>query len=291
MTYDLLIGDRAYSSWSLRTWLLFDVFDLPCTVRITRFYTDAFQTALADYAPARTVPVLRLPSGVVVADTLAIAEELASRHPDAGLWPNAPDQRATARMLTAEMHASFTALRTDCPMNLRKAYDGFPASEAVLADVDRLATLWAHARTVSGAEGPWLFGDHSIADAFFAPVAARIAGYGLPVPADAARYVAAHLEHPSFRRWRAMGMVDGSDQPKYAMDHATRAWPGPVPLKAAPSDHGPSVNTACPYSGKPVTHFLKMDGQTYGFCNAFCCDKTVADPAAWPAFTALLDAH
>lgn len=291
MTYDLLIGDRAYSSWSLRTWLLFDVFDLPHTVQTTRFYCDAFQEALADYAPARTVPVMRVPDGTVVADTLAIAEELHSRHPDAGLWPSDPAQRATARMLTAEMHAAFTSLRSACPMNLRVAYSDFTLELAVQEDLDRITALWAHAREMSGLTTPWLFGDYTIADAFFAPVAARIATYGLPVEGEAASYVAAQLAHPSFRRWRAMGLVDGPDQPTYAMAYDTCPWPGPSPRQAKAVPDGPSRNTTCPYSGDPVTDYLQMDGETYGFCNAFCRDKTVADPEAWPAFMALVPAR
>ena len=119
-------------------------------------------------------------------------------------------------------------------------------------------TLWAWARSATGATGPWLCGEYSAADAFFAPVAGRIAGYNLPVAAEAAAYVAAHLAHSSFRRWRAMGMVDGADQDFYYRN-----------------------------SGKPVTDFMDLDGKLWGFCNPFCRDKTVADPEAWPKFMAL----
>ena len=119
-------------------------------------------------------------------------------------------------------------------------------------------------------------------------MAARIAGYGLSVSSAAQAYVAAHLAHPSFRRWRAMGLIDGADQPYYWRDLARKPWPGPTPLPASAADQGPSVNALCPYSGKPVTHFMNLGGRSYGFCNAFCRDKTVADPEAWPAFMALL---
>jgi len=153
-----------------------------------------------------------------------------------------------------------------------------------LADLARLQTIWAWARTETGAKGPWLCGDYCAADAFFAPVAGRIAGYNLPVGADAAAYVAAHLAHPSFRKWRAMGLVDGADQEFYRRDYPTRPWPGPQPLAAKAVATGPAVNDVCPYSGKPVTHFMTLGDKTYGFCNAFCRDKTVADPEAWPKF-------
>lgn len=100
-------------------------------------------------------------------------------------------------------------------------------------------------------------------------------------------YVQAHLAHPSFRRWRAMAMVDGADQDFYSRDYPRRPWPGPVPLMARAVEATDSVNDACPYSGKPVTHALELDDRRYGFCNAFCRDKTVADPEAWPPFMAL----
>ncbi|MEO0653322.1 MAG: glutathione S-transferase [Pseudomonadota bacterium] len=291
MSNTLLIGDRAYSSWSLRAWLMFDAFELPCHIERTRLYSDDFLRDLSRFPPTRTVPALRLADGTVVADTLAIGEELATRYPAAGLWPNDPSLRAAARMLCAEMHASFAALRSDCPMNLRVAYAGFPPSDAVRADVARIDALWAYARAMAPSDGPWLFGDYSLADAFYAPVATRIATYDLPVSDAAQAYVAAQLAHPSFRRWRAMALVDGPDQPTYAMPHATRPWTGPVPRTASAVDEGPAENATCPYSGDPVTHFLSLDGRIYGVCNAFCRDKTVADPEAWPEFMALTGAH
>jgi glutathione S-transferase len=290
MTYTLAIGDRAYSSWSLRGWLLFDAFGLAVRTETARLYTDELPALLARYAPARTVPAMRTPEGTVVFESLAIAEELASRHPDAGLWPADPAARAVARCLAAEMHAGFGALRSHCPMNLRVSYEECAPPEAVLADLARLERIWAWAREATGAGGPSLCGAYSAADAFFAPVAARIAAYNLTVGPDAQAYVAAHLAHPSFRRWRAMGMADGPDQEFYRRDYPRRPWPGPAPLPARAVASGPSVNPACPYSGKPVTHFLQTGGRVFGFCNAFCRDKTVADPGAWPQMAALLAA-
>jgi glutathione S-transferase len=288
LTHDLAIGDRAYSSWSLRGWLLFDAFGLPVRTHTARLYTDEVQRLLTGFFPARTVPAMRTPEGTVVSESLAIAEELASRHPDAGLWPADPTARAVARMLATEMHAGFADLRSHCPMNLRVSYTDSAPPDAVRADLARLELLWSWARGETGAEGAWLCGAYSAVDAFFAPVAARIAGYNLPVGAGAAAYVAAHLAHPSFRRWRAMGFADGVDQDVYRRDYPRRPWPGPAPLAARSADSGPAVNAACPYSGEPVTHFLETGGRIYGFCNAFCRDKTVADPEAWPKFMALL---
>lgn len=290
MTYDLILGDYAYSSWSLRGWLLLDRFGLPYRTRLLDFNAEAsVAEQLADLAPARTVPTLVTPEGAIVSDSLAIAEELANRHPEAGLWPADPRARATARTLAAEMHSGFAALRAACPMNLRTAYKGVTPSEAVRADLERIETLWNHARAACRSSGPWLCGDYSAVDAFFAPVAARIAGYGLPVSESAAAYAAAHLADPAFRRWRAMGLVRGATLAWYAKPHATTVWPGPVGGPARALDAGTPENAACPYSGKPVTHLMQYEGRTFGFCNAFCRDKTVADPEAWPAFTALMD--
>jgi glutathione S-transferase len=130
MTYDLAIGDRAYSSWSLRGWLLFDAFGIPVRTRSARLYSDELPTLLREFHPARTAPALRLPDGTVVMESLAIAEELASRHPEAGLWPEDPRARAVARSLAAEMHAGFQFLRSQCPMNLRVSYAEWPITRA-----------------------------------------------------------------------------------------------------------------------------------------------------------------
>ena len=102
-----------------------------------------------------------------------------------------------------------------------------------------------------------------------------------------AAYVAAHLAHPSFRRWRAMGAAEGPDLAEYRRPYPTRPWPGPAPLAAKPVPGAEAENAACPYSGRPVEHVLEMAGRRIGFCNVFCRDKTVADPEAWPAFMAL----
>jgi glutathione S-transferase len=287
MTYDLVIGDRAYSSWSLRGWLLFDAFGLPVKLHTARLYTDELPTLLKQFHPGKTAPTMRTPDGVVVPETIAIAEELASRHPEAGIWPADPKARAVARVLAAEMHAGFTALRSHCPMNLRVSYEDCAPPQAVLADLARLEVIWDWARDQTGAK-VWLAGDYSAADAFFAPVATRIATYNLPVSDRAMAYVQAHLAHPSFRRWRAMGLVDGADQEFYRRPYPLRPWPGPVPMAARAVEGTEAENAACPYSGKPVTHVLEMHGRRFGFCNAFCRNKTVADPEAWPAFMALL---
>lgn len=288
MRYDLILGDYAYSSWSLRGWLVLEKFGIPHRSRTISFADGPVPAQIPDMAPARTVPALRTPEGAIIGDSLAIAEELASRHPESGHWPAEPRARATARALSAEMHSGFGALRGACPMNLRLAYTGVTPSAEVLADLRRLEDIWERARATCRSEGPWLCGDYSVADAFFAPVAARIAGYGLEVSTGARAYVSAHLNDPAFRRWRAMALVHGPVLERYAQPHATRAWPGPAPLVARAIDAGIPENTACPYSGGAPTHLLEIESRIFGFCNAFCRDKTVADPEAWPAFVTLI---
>lgn len=227
MSYELFIGDRTFSSWSLRGWLMFEKFDLPHTVHMVGLYDGTMAQDLADLAPARLVPAMRTPDGIVVGETLAMAETLAERHPDTGLWPSDPAARALARWLSAEMHAGFGALRSACPMQLLHQYDGFTPSDAVLADLARITELWTLARTRHRADGPWLFGRYSLADAFYAPVAARIAGYDLPVSDLVQDYVQTTLADPAFCEWRAMGLTKSYDPVPYAMDLPTRPWPGP----------------------------------------------------------------
>ena len=289
MTYTLYIGDKSFSSWSLRGLLMLENFDLPYRSKNIGLYSGHMAQDMAPLAPARLVPVLQTPEGDVVQDTLAIAETLAERHPDAGLWPRDASARTFARWIVAEMHSGFGPLRETCQMNLRQAIDGFDVPEAVLRDLERIELLWSTAQERFGrADSPWLFGDYSLADVFYAPVAARIAGYGLPVGPAAQAYVQAHLSDPAFRRWRAEGLCVSYDPVPYEnafpADAERRPWPGPARLSARAIDHGPSENATCPYSGDPVTDFLELNGRVFGFCNAFCRDKTVNDAAAYPKF-------
>ena len=225
MTYDFYIGDRMFSSWSLRGWLMFDSFGLPVRTHMVGLYSGTMAADMAPLDPARLVPALRTPEGTVIGESLAIAETLAERHPNAGLWPADPALRATARWLCAEMVAGFGALRGDCPMQLAHCHVGFDPSDAVRADLARIEQLWDHARQLSGAQGGWLFGDWSLADVFYTPVAARIIGYGLPV-SDAARdYCRALLTTPSFLSWRQEALKLSYDPMPYAMDLPMTPWP------------------------------------------------------------------
>ncbi len=283
MTYELALGDYIYSSWSLRGWLLFEKFNLPVKIHSARMKSDEFYKMLEDFKPSRLVPAMKF-DGIVVQDTLAMAETLAERHPEANMWPTDPAARAMARNLVAEMHSSFVNLRTDCTMNLRRYYPTFAPSDAVLQDTARIEELWSVAHKTYGADGPWLFGEYTIADAFYAPVATRFATFNLPRNDVSNAYINTHLSDPSFRRWRAMGFAQNYIQPGYDNNLPEGEWTGPKRLPANPVDQGPSKNAKCPYSGKPVTDFLELDGRVFGFCNTFCRDKTIADAEAWPAF-------
>lgn len=283
MTHELAIGNRSTCSWSLRGWLLFEKFNLPVKIRSERIRSDAYRAMMTEFAPARSVPAARL-DGVVVYDTLALAETLNELHPEAQMLPHDPAARGLARSIVAEMHSGFTALRNDCSIDLLRDFPDFEPSEKVRADVARIEEIWACARDLADGEGPWLFGDYSIADAFYAPVAARITAYHVPTGEDAAAYVARHLSDPAFRRWRAMAAAEKLGPSGDVRDVLQAPWPAPPRLPAAPTNFGPSENEFCPYSGKPVTHFMELDGRVFGFCNAFCRDKTVADAEVWEDF-------
>jgi len=209
--YTLHIGDKPYSSWSLRGWLLLRAFDLPFEERLHRMHDPAFDAYRASHPARRSVPALEwVEDGAtrMVWDTLAIAETLAERHPAAGHWPADPAARAAARVCAAQMHAGFTALRSAAPMNTRRDR-ALAVSDTVRADLDRLQALWAWAKDGYGAGGPWLFGAaFTAADAFFAPVAFRAIPYHLPLAPAGRAYVAALRDHPAVRAWTDAAAAD-----------------------------------------------------------------------------------
>lgn len=224
MTYDLYIGDRTFSSWSLRGWLMLEKFNLPHRTHMIGLYSGTMAQDMAPLAPARLVPALKRPDGTVVGETIAMAETLAEDNPNAGMWPSGSAARATARWLCAEMVGGFSALRGDCAMQLQYVHQGFEPSKAVRTDLARIETLWAHAAKFK-TSGDWLFGDYSLADVFYAPVCARIIGYDLPVSDSARAYCMQTLRDPAFQSWRAEGLKVTYDPDPYAKDLATKEWP------------------------------------------------------------------
>lgn len=203
----LFIGNKNYSSWSMRPWVLMKqagiAFD-EVTVRIDSFQGDSqFKARMAKVSPVGKVPVL-VDDGFAVWDTLAIAEYLAERFPEHQLWPADPKARARARCVCAEMHSGFTNLRTHMGMNIEAHLPEvgeriLRENGAVRADVDRLIDLWTEALAASG--GPMLFGRFSVADAFFAPVVMRFKTYGVPTPGPAGTYMQQVAALPGVRAW------------------------------------------------------------------------------------------
>jgi glutathione S-transferase len=225
MTYTVYIGDRTFSSWSLRGWLMLEKFGLPYQTRFVGLYAGTMAADLAHIVPARTVPAMTTPQGHVLTDSLAMAETLVENHPDVALYPRDAGARALARSICAEMHSGFSALRGECPNMIRHVWDGFAASPAVMAELARIEALWALARARHGTHTPWLFGEYSLADVFYAPVAMRITTYGLPVSAAAQAYVDAHLRDPAFLEWRAAALQETHDPWPYPMDLPQKDWP------------------------------------------------------------------
>ncbi len=191
----LVIGNKNYSSWSMRPWVLMREFAIPFDEVMLRF--DGFDTgsrfrqAVSRLSPAGKVPLL-IDGDLVVWDTLAIAETLAETFPERPLWPRERTARARARSLCAEMHAGFVALRSHCPQNLEAALPEAGArvlaeQPALRADLDRISAMWTDALAESG--GPFLFGEYSIADAYYAPVAGRLRTYALPASDVVAGYI------------------------------------------------------------------------------------------------------
>ena len=225
MSYTLYIGDRTFSSWSYRGWLMLEKFNLPYDVVMTGLYSGTLAEDLANIAPARTVPAMTTPEGHVLTDSLSMAETLAERHPDAGLWPADPAARALARTLVAEMHSGFLPLRDHCPNMICCTWDGFEPNEAVQKDLARIEELWSLARSRHGQSGPWLFGQYSLADVFYAPVAFRMTTYKLPISKAAQAYVDLHLQDPALAIWKADADKEVFDPFPYDLGLTRAPWP------------------------------------------------------------------
>ena len=210
----LYIGNKNYSSWSMRPWVLMRQAGIPFEEVMLRFdgfdEGSDFKRALSGLTPVGKVPVL-VDGGLVVWDTLAIAETLAERFADRALWPADPAQRARARSICAEMHAGFQALRGACPMNIEASLPEVGAlvwrdRPAVRADVARLEAMWTGLLQAHG--GPMLFGGFSIADAYFAPVCMRLRTYALPVSPLVQDYVRRVEALPAVREWTGQARAE-----------------------------------------------------------------------------------
>jgi glutathione S-transferase len=204
--YELVIGNKNWSSWSLRPWLLMKAFGIrfrEVSIPLRRLET---RSLILDYTPSGKVPILKSPAAVVW-DSLAITEHLAENHRDLPIWPQDVAARGLARSVSAEIHSGFHALRRELPMEILAIKATPDITDAVKTDVSRIVEIWKSARAAFGGSGPYLFGAFSAADAMFAPVATRFQTYSVNLgdfgdDGGAAAYARNLLEHPAMHEWR-----------------------------------------------------------------------------------------
>ena len=198
----LIIGNKNYSTWSLRSWLLLREAEIDFDEQ--RILLDVEDTAadIAGVNPAGTVPVLQL-DDTVVWDTLAIAETVAERWPEKQLWPEDAQLRAYARSICAEMHSGFPVLRDCMPMNCRAMGRKVPLPDVLTDEIDRVITIWSECHRKYSGDSGWLFGQFGIADAMFAPVVLRFRTYGINLPESAGFYPHRVLESEAMQEWLA----------------------------------------------------------------------------------------
>lgn len=209
----LVIGNRNTSSWSLRPWLALRHAGIPfdeIPVRLRQ--GEATKAAIAVHSPTGKVPVLKLADGVIP-ETIAIIEWANEEAPEARLLPASPLARALCRAAGAEMHAGFVALRNLCPMDIAARLPAPEMTPELNRDIARIETLWSDCRGRFGADGPYLFGHFTLADAMFAPVATRFETYGIPLGPVARRYVETIYDDPQFRIWHAAALAEVAAHP------------------------------------------------------------------------------
>ena len=214
--YTLYLGNRNYSSWSLRGWLAMKLAGAPCAEVMVALSSDGQpDPANRSFSPSARVPCLH-DGDVVVWDSLAIGEYLAERH--AGLWPADPVARAWARSVACEMHSGFAMLRNEMPMCVRERIDVRPWSPALATDIARVAEIWNEGRARFGGGGAYLCGAMTLADAFYAPVAFRFRTYDVAPEGRAGAYLADLLAHPLLREWEAAALAEtaviDADEPR-----------------------------------------------------------------------------
>jgi len=213
--FTLYLGNKNYSSWSLRGWFAAKLSGAPFREVCVQLVGRGRNPANRGFSPSGFVPALH-DGDTVVWDSLSIAEYLAERHP--GMWPSDPVARAWARSIAAEMHSSFQALRDEMTMCVRERLDVRPWSAGLASDVARVEEIWTESRRRHGRGGPYLCGALSIADAFYAPVAFRFQTYRVAPEGEAGAYLAALLAHPFMREWErdavAETIVIEADEPR-----------------------------------------------------------------------------
>ncbi|MEP7154406.1 MAG: glutathione S-transferase family protein [Betaproteobacteria bacterium] len=218
----LVIANRNYSSWSMRPWVLLSQFGIPFSEVMLKFHSTEWDAKISTYSPSKLVPVLwdgqpGEPASICIWDTLSITEYIAETFPAKAIWPADKKARARARSMCAEMHSGFRALRSEMPMNIRGQHAGKGYTPEVANDVARIETIWREARQEFGANGAFLFGEFSAADAMFAPVVMRFNTYHPPLAADTLAYCKAISESAATRQWVDASMLEtefvGDDEP------------------------------------------------------------------------------
>jgi glutathione S-transferase len=208
MTLKLVIGNKNYSSWSMRPWLALRAGNIPFEEVFIPLYTgEADKQRILSFAGSGKVPVL-VDGDVTVWDSLAIIEYLAERFPDAGLWPEDPARRAHARSISAEMHSGFPALRNECGMNLHRPVGAIALSREARADIARVQQIWSECRERYAKFGPFLFGAFGGADAMFAPVVHRFRTYAVAVVPEAQAYMDTMMSLPAFQEWTRAALAE-----------------------------------------------------------------------------------
>jgi glutathione S-transferase len=196
----LVIGNKNYSSWSLRPWIFLRHNKIEFEEKWVSLFVETTEAELADYNSDYKVPVLK-DGDLLVWDSLAILEYLSETYLEGKGWPSDRKARALARSISAEMHSSFFNVRNEMPMNCRKRFDGIGLSPEAKREVERIKSLWRNCRSEFGNGGDWLFGGYTIADAMYAPVALRFHGYGIALSGQEADYVACVLNQPEMKAW------------------------------------------------------------------------------------------
>jgi glutathione S-transferase len=207
MALRLMIGNKNYSSWSLRPWLAMKVAGLKFEEQVVSLSDPDFKRTVMQISPVGKVPALE-DDGICVWETLAILEYLNEKFPAARLWPADRAARAHARALAAEMHVEFAPLRRECPMNMWRPAKPHPLSAEVSANVARIDAMWADCRARFGQQGPFLFGSFSAADAMYAPVVSRFSTYMVQVGPASRAYMEAVMALPAWRKWRAAALQE-----------------------------------------------------------------------------------
>ena len=227
MTLKLIIGNKNYSSWSMRPWIAMKAAGIPFDETVIQLYVEGSAANIKAHSPAGKVPIL-IDGATRVWESLAILEYLAEKFPAADLWPADAAARAHARAISTEMHAGFVPLRSECAMNMARPVEKRPLSADATANIARVQDVWNEARSRFGAAGPFLFGKFSAADAMYAPVVSRFETYAIDVTAPVASYMQAMIALPAWQEWRRAALKE-----TWVISRVEYDWPT---VKRMPSD-------------------------------------------------------